>query len=272
MNTRFHSDLLQPEHIENFRKLGYCVVDDLFEPDEIQQIEEFFEDYKCRGYTTFEGKRIEEVDPRQRQVRAMHPHRHCPQALKWATSARLASVLETLLGAEPLLAQTMYYFKPPGACGQGMHQDDFYLLTRPHHCIAAWTAIDDADRENGCLFMVPGSHNGELICPPETKADPTKNANGGVLSLAESTKKAVPVPVKRGQTAFFGGALIHGSGANRSKTRSRRTFIGHYCDAVTDSISRFYHPVMNLRGEVVSSIGETRGGGPCGDGWGGAEH
>ena len=48
----------------------------------------------------------------------------------------VASVLGTLLGRAPLLAQTMYYFKPPGGKGQGMHQDNFYLLAAPATCIA----------------------------------------------------------------------------------------------------------------------------------------
>ena len=33
-----------------------------------------------------------------------------------------------------------------------MHQDNFYLLAAPATCIAAWTAIDAAKVENGCLY------------------------------------------------------------------------------------------------------------------------
>lgn len=264
------SPLIADETLRQFHENGYCVVDGLFDASEISEIEAFFEEYKTQGYTTFDGSRIEDVDATKRQVRAMHPHRHATEALRWAIHPRVATALEQLLGAKPLLAQTMYYFKPPGACGQGMHQDDFYLLTQPHHCLAAWTAIDDADTENGCLYVVPGSHRGSVRCPEG--ASPANNFKEGVLSLAESTQKAVPLPVRRGQTAFFGGALIHGSSANRSKTRSRRTFIGHYCDAVTDSIAKFYHPIRNMEGETVSRVSVTMGGGPCGDGWAGAQH
>jgi len=259
------------EQTRHFLEKGYCVVDALFSPQEIKEIEAFFEDYKTHGYTTFDGgRRIEDVDAKKRQVRAMFPHRHCAEALAWGLNANVASVLERLLSAPPLLAQTMYYFKPPGACGQGMHQDDFYLLTKPHHCLAAWTAIDDADTENGCLYMVPGSHQRGLKCPEG--ASPDNSFKGGVLSLAESTQKAVPVTAKRGQTVFFGGALIHGSSANRSKTRSRRTFIGHYCDGVTESIAKFYHPIKDMTGSTVSEVAVANGGGPCGDGWQGAQH
>ena len=264
------SSLLPEKQARQFQEDGYCIVDDLFSPQEIEEIEAYFENYKTQGYSTFEGQKIEDIDPKLRQLRAMFPHRHSEEALGWALNANVMAVLEDLLGQPPLLAQTMYYFKPPGACGQGMHQDDFYLLTHPHHCIAAWTAIDSADTENGCLYMVPGSQLGDMKCP--AGATPENNFKAGVLSMAETTRKAIPAPVKRGQTVFFVGALIHGSSANRSATRSRRTFIGHYCDGVTDSIANFYHPVLNNKGNSVTRIDVAAGGGPCGDGWQGAQH
>ena len=71
---------------------------------------------------------------------------------------------------------------------------------------------------------------------------------------------------------FFSGNLIHGSGPNRTKDRSRRTFIGHYIDEASEQVARFYHPVLNMKGEVVSHLQIPQGGGPCGDGWQGAEH
>lgn len=266
--------LLTDEHRAQFERDGYCVVNGLFTTEEIDEIEEFFEEYKTKGYKNYDGgTTIDEVDRSKSQVRALHPHRYDERALDWALNENVMAALQDLFGGnEPLLAQTMYYFKPPGTTGQPMHQDDFYLLTKPHRCMAAWTPIDDAEVENGCLFMVPGSHKRGLKCPDG--ATPENNFKQGALSKAEAMGKAIPVPVKRGQTAFFGGELIHGSSANRSKDRSRRTFIGHYCDGVTDSIAKFYHPVLNKDREVMSQIEVNQGGGPCGGdgGWEGAVH
>lgn len=260
---------LTADRLAEFHENGYLVVDGLFAAEEIEAIEQFFENYK-NAESAFGGKTLEEVDRHKGQVRAMHPHRHSDQALDWALKPSVLAVLEQLFEAEPLLAQTMYYYKPPGTCGQGMHQDDFYLLTKPHHCLAAWTAIDDSESTNGCLYVVPGSHRQELRCPEG--ATPENKWKFGVLSLAESTTKAVPLPVRRGQTLFFGGGLIHGSCPNRTKDRWRRTFIGHYCDGVTESISRFYHPIIDKEGEVISRIEAAQGGGPCEGGWEGAVH
>lgn len=267
------SPLISAAQVAQFHRDGYCVVDGLFSPDEIVAIEAFFEDFKRIGLAVFDkGHKYEEIDPTKNQLRAMHPHRHSERVKAWALNPRVASVLAALLGRDPLLAQTMYYFKPPGAKGQGMHQDNFYLLAEPHTCIAAWTAIDAATIDNGCLYVVPGSNRKDIHCPAPTEStDAWLSYGDSHIKPFPKDAKAVPVEVPRGSTMFFGGNLIHGSGPNRTTDRSRRTFIGHYIDAASDQVAQFYHPVLNFRGETVTLEAPT-GGGPCGDGWLGATH
>jgi ectoine hydroxylase-related dioxygenase (phytanoyl-CoA dioxygenase family) len=267
------SPLISPAQVEQFHRDGWCVVDALFSPEEIDAIEAFFEEFKRNGVAAYDGGlQFEQIDPTQRQLRAMHPHRHSERALKWGLQPRVMEVLATLLGQPALLAQTMYYFKPPGATGQGMHQDNFYLLAAPATCIAAWTAIDAATNDNGCLWVVPGSHRHDIHCPKAAPGENWNNYGDSHINPFPREAKPIPVTVPRGSTMFFGGQLIHGSGPNRTKDTSRRTFIGHYVNETTTSLSKFYHPVHDASGRVVSSIAVDTGGGPCGDGKGGGLH
>ncbi len=257
---------------DQFDRDGYCVADDLFTESELQDIEDFFERYKKSGAEAFDGGTpYEEIDLTKRQVRALHPHRYSRKALDWFTNPKVAALLETLLGRPALGAQTMYYYKPPGARGQGMHQDNFYLLASPATCIAAWTAIDDATLDNGCLYVVPGSHRGGILCPEGEEERWMEYGDSHISKFPRDTQP-VPVPVRRGQTMFFGGNLIHGSGPNRTPDRFRRTFIGHYVDEATETLARFYHPIVSMNQETVSHVAEYAGGGPCGDGWRGSVH
>lgn len=265
--------LITEEQKHQFEEQGYCVVPDLFSGSQIQEIEVFFEEYKQGSDRVFdEGSSYEEIDPTQRQVRAMNPHCYSQKVQEWFLNPKVADVLEVLLEKPALGVQTMYYFKPPGAKGQGMHQDNFYLVAQPATCIAAWTAIDDADLDNGCLYVVPGSHRGDILCPSERSKERWLNYGDSHIGRFPRDQKPVPVVVPRGSTMFFGGNLIHGSGPNRTEDRWRRTFIGHYIDQASEQVAKYYHPVLNMRGEVVSSVREYDGGGPCGDGWGGAQH
>ncbi len=270
-----------PTAKEQYDTQGYVVLDNIYSESELQEMEAFFEVYRQRDDTVFENLggvfkpavKFEEVDRTKQQVRVMHPHRLDPRAQGWFLHPRVASVLENLLGKPALGAQTMFYYKPPGSMGAPMHQDNFYLLAAPAACFGVWTPLDDATEENGCLRVVPGSHLDGILCPDNTKPS-TADLNYGDSHIRDFPRgtKPVAVPVMRGQTIFFHGMLIHGSGPNRSADRWRRTFIGHYCEEATESISKYYHPVLNMKGETVS-VGVHSGGGPCGDdGWNGALH
>lgn len=118
-------------------------------------------------------------------------------------------------------------------------------MVEPGTCIAAWTAIDDIDDENGGMYIVPKTHEADIVCPEE--ADPA-------LSF---TRQFVPVPkgratklaqMRAGDTLFFNGSMIHGSGPNRSANRFRRSFIGHYIPASTRKVSRYYLPLLQPMG------------------------
>ena len=262
------------EHtLKDFSEHGFVRVDNLYSESELREIEDFFEEYKRNGESVFEGgSRYGEVDPAKRQVRAMQPHRYSEKVRNWFLKPAVMDVLAVLLGKEALGAQTMYYYKPPGAKGQGMHQDNFYLLAQPATCIAAWTPIDDSTEENGCLWVVPGSHKHDIHCPEGDREAKWSNYGDSHINPFPRDAKPVPVPVKRGQTLFFGGQLIHGSGPNRTTDRFRRTFIGHYVDETTERLADFYRPVLDRHGNVVSQVEIATGGGPCGDGWNGAVH
>jgi ectoine hydroxylase-related dioxygenase (phytanoyl-CoA dioxygenase family) len=255
-------DLITPEQKEQYLRDGYCVIADLYTPQEIDEIEEFFEVTKAEDRAWYDwGKKRSEVDMTKGQVRAMHPHRSDAKAKAWAINPRIAAVLEELLG------------KPAGARGQGMHQDNIYLLSEPDTCIGTWTAIDNADLDNGCLWVVPGSNHYDILCPEAGTAREKTWLEYGDTNISKFPRdvKPIAVPVPRGSTMFFNGNLIHGSGPNRTTDRSRRTFIGHYIDNASVQVSKFYFPVMNMQGEVVT-VAEATGGGPCGDGWQGAVH
>jgi len=107
------------------------------------------------------------ADPLDAYPRFMHPHRVNALALRLLLDPRLRDILELLLGEEVLAAQSMFYFKPPGARGQALHQDNFYLRVEPGTCVAAWLACDVIDRENGGLEVVPGTHRMDVFCPEE---------------------------------------------------------------------------------------------------------
>src|SRR5581483_1096451 len=110
-------------------------------------------------------------------------------------------------------------FKPPGARGQDLHQDNFYLRVRPGTCMAAWTAIDDADAGNGGMVVVPSSGDLSVQCPE--KSDPTIFFTNEHVPVPAGLKET-SLTLRAGDVLFFNGSVIHGSYPNKSRDRFRR--------------------------------------------------
>ncbi len=207
----------------------------------------------------------ESSDPLSFYPRMMHPHRHPdkpvgPISMTWMLDMRVHDILEGLFGEEPVAAQSMFYFKPPGARGQDLHQDNFYLRVHPGTCIAAWAAIDSADEDNGTLIVVPGSHVLPIACPE--KSDSARFFTSDHLEVPEGMHTEA-VLLTAGDVLFFNGSLIHGSYENSSKDRFRRAFICHYVPASCAEVSSGYRPLLTFDGLEVEKDGAS-GGGPCG--------
>ena len=192
--------------------------------------------------------------------RMMQPHRVNALARRYLLDGRIGAILADLFGEEPLAAQSMLYFKPAGARGQALHQDNFFLKVQPGTCIAAWMALDPADRQNGGLEVVPGTHRMDIFCPEE--ADAAASFTREYVPVPPGLQ-AVPVDMAPGDVLFFNGSLVHGSQPNSTADRFRRSFICHYIGRSSDRMSHWYRPILTMAGQEVA-IADNTDGGPCG--------
>ncbi|MDB6126117.1 MAG: Phytanoyl-CoA dioxygenase [Verrucomicrobia bacterium] len=259
---------------EFFAREGYVVAPQVFSPAEVQEVRDIFTKMHTEGVpghyeprTVADG--VQQVDdPLFQYPRVMMPHRFNARAKHYMLHPGVVARLRVFFGEDPVSTQSMFYFKPPGARGQALHQDQFYLLVEPGTCIAAWTAIDDTDAENGAILVVPKTNESEVICPKVADARVSYTSH---LVPVPAGHKAKLVPMKAGDTLFFNGSIIHGSGPNRSKTRFRRSFISHYAAGNVQKISGGYRPLTRLDGTEYD-VDAQASGGPCGEGWKGALH
>jgi hypothetical protein len=199
-------------------------------------------------------------DPLAAFPRVMWPHGFMPEIRPTVLDGRIFDVLEEILGEEALNSSSMFYFKPPRARGQALHQDNFYIRVKPGTCLAAWIACDRCDAENGALQVVPGSHRLPIYCPEA--ADP---ANYFAKELVKPPAGMEPVlcAMEPGDVLFFHGNLIHGSEPNRSAERFRRSLVLHYIPVSTVEVAKYDEPLLDRQGREFRRA-EAADGGPCG--------
>jgi phytanoyl-CoA hydroxylase len=254
--------MFSPAQLEAYQRDGYVVARGLFTRGEAEKYIDHFMRLRAAGTYPgdFAGIDLQSQDPWKRYPRMIHMHRWDETSLHWLLEPRLRLSLRALLGTDPYAVQTMLYFKPPGARGQALHQDQFYLRVQPGTCMAAWMALDPCDEENGCMQVVPGSQDLPLLCTQ--KAD-TRLSFTDVTVPVPAGMKVVPVIMEPGDVLFFNGSLIHGSYPNTSRDRFRRSLIGHYIVGDAEKVAQFYHPVLRMDGTTVE-LGVSEQGGPCG--------
>lgn len=257
--------MLTQEQIDHFKNEGYLLVKGMFSAEEAAFYNTHFEEMRLRenpaaGHWNNGLDLDNDTDPLQIYPRIMQPHRRDEVSLNWLTDDRIREAMTGMLDKEPYAVQTMFYFKPPGARGQALHQDQYYLRVQPGTCVAAWMAVDACDVENGCLRVVPGSHDWPLLCL--TEADTEVSFTDVTVSLPEGVKE-LPIAMEPGDVLFFNGQIVHGSLPNTTADRFRRSLIGHYIVGEAEKVYEWYHPVLHMDGTLVE-LGVSEVGGTCG--------
>ncbi len=169
-----------------------------------------------------------------------------PVFWEYVEAPELLSPVRQIVGPELITISSNVFNKPPGIDGRHpLHQDlRYFALRPPDKIIAAWTAIDRATRNSGCLAVLPGSHKRDLY--PHRDPD-WKHVNRGFFAAEGVELEArVHLEMNPGDTILFHPLLLHGSGRNRS-TGFRRAISAHYAstDCVRPNGPRKREPVWS---------------------------
>jgi phytanoyl-CoA hydroxylase len=143
----------------------------------------------------------------------------------------LAELASDLGLARSQIWQSMYIFKQPGIGGEvRWHQDASFFDSDPITVTTFWFALEDATKENGCMWAEPGGHRGPLrerfvregrkVWMEPLDSRPWPGPDYG----------AQPLEVGAGSLIVFHGLLPHYSAPNRS-AKSRHAYTLHVTDA-----------------------------------------
>jgi phytanoyl-CoA hydroxylase len=125
-----------------------------------------------------------------------------------------------------LIIQSMFIFKHAKIGGVvDVHQDASFLYTEPASCVGFWFALEDATKENGCLWAKPGGHLTSL-----RSWFKRKKGGGTEMEMLDETPMSmdgmIPLEVPKGTCIVLHGYLPHYSLPNTSG-KSRQAYAIH---------------------------------------------
>jgi hypothetical protein len=152
------------------------------------------------------------------------PQFQFPQLFEWLFADEVLDLVEPIVGPDIALFSSHFICKPKGN-GKRVpwHEDSHYWsrMLSPVDVVTVWLAIDPSSKENGCMYVIPRTHNtgrqgfsdyddlrpGEAVFNDEIKA-----------SQRDMTR-AIPIELAPNQCSLHDGRIIHGSEPNTSSIR-----------------------------------------------------
>ncbi|OGM98937.1 MAG: hypothetical protein A2649_01055 [Candidatus Yanofskybacteria bacterium RIFCSPHIGHO2_01_FULL_41_26] len=205
------SFILTREQILFYRKNGYLVVPHVLTCEQCDKMNQIFEQYaKDHGDKEFKG--IMNLDREDHRIRDL---------LRYY---KIVLILDALQDGEVVGLQSMFLFKKGGTDyapqAWNPHQDNAYPRAPHGMYLTGNIPFADQDRENGCMYIYPGSHMESLLPADFFKSfheEPGKNPGHDVSRSLPLDYPRVDLPMKKGSVLILHGNVVHGSYPNRSQ-------------------------------------------------------
>ncbi len=218
---------------------GYVVMEDAFNPAEVSELKEETT-LICRGERgALGGTRPPAPEATDDEVLKGFLCVHFPHKISAAMRATLFNpptlkALTSVIGPNVKCMQSMLFIKASGKPGQAWHQDEDYILTRDRSLLGAWISLDRATEQNGCLWVIPGSHRPGVLWEQRWHGDRRFDCAEESTGFPYGDDDAVPVEVEAGAVVFFNGYLLHRSLPNRAPAGTyRRALVNHFSSCET---------------------------------------
>lgn len=255
-------DTADADFAEHFRRYGFALLRDALTPEQVTAVNDDALRL-CRGdlgEVTFSARNGELNAEREAQVAAVrdddeavlrqflcihYPHKASEACRDALYEPRIVDAMTSVIGPNVKAMQSMLFIKSEGKPGQPWHQDEMFIPSRDRSLTASWIALDDATVENGCLWVIPGSHQRGVIYPEREQDDPQFDCSLEVYDFPYTDDDAVPVEIPAGTAVIFNGYLLHRSLQNSGEHGYRRAVTNHYMSA--ESLLPWHKPTDGER-------------------------
>ena len=241
---------ITPLEIKQFHDLGYLVLNNVLTEAELETLDPWFEHFIMGNEMDKMGKDFCDMSQPYgtpfeefQLVNAMLPSKYRTEFANNIFQKITQNITDQLYqGGKAAMDYEQFLAKKPSKAGAefAMHQDLGYWPKTKNTWTATFSlALNDADIENGCLHLIPGTNKESELREHKPKdyggqEDGTVNRDDSHTLVIESKPddKAIYLPLKRGSITVHDERIVHGSGGNFTEGW-RKTYIIAYRDVET---------------------------------------
>ncbi len=225
MQTSFH---ITPQQIKSFNDNGYLLIERFINETEVEAYKVICE--KFLDGTIITGKNRTDLGAglgyntkSENITQIMWPCDFAPELLEMPYQVRALAIAKELMGEDMEMDFDMIINKAPNTnTPTPWHQDAAYWIDLPDkRAVSFWMALDEAVKDNGCMWYGPGSHLKELR--PHYFA----GQKGGALQCDATEDEGVFIELRPGSCVLHHGETLHYSRGNSTNT-NRSAFIVNY--------------------------------------------
>ena len=207
---------LSKQDIANYHANGYVIPKYRLEPEFVKELQDALNTLIANN----PGVRPEKLVSAHIEGRNDEGVTGSHKFLQLAMHPPIIDLVEQLIGPDIILWGCHVFCKPASEGYETpWHQDGHYWPIRPLANCTVWVALEPSTQENGCLRVIPGSHNAKQLYEHlhEDRNDLTLNQRMAEGTFDES--QAADLELQPGEMSMHDIYMIHGAKANTSQQR-----------------------------------------------------
>jgi len=204
---------LTADQVAHYQREGYLIYDQpVLPPDRFAALRQSFE------------RILSDLPPTERPESMDVPHFMHPDLFRFAFDPGVLALVEPILGEDLALFSTHFICKPKGN-GKRVpwHEDSAYWKGKitPMEVCTVWIAIDPSTRVNGCMMVIPRTHNAGQFGFSDYEEIDTKASVFGteIVPGHRDDSERVYIELQPNQCSLHDARIQHGSEPNTSTIR-----------------------------------------------------
>ncbi len=209
----------------HYEKKGWAIYKKLFSLDEINLVNSIINNFLKSKIQTINKKSraINFTDDKNTNIdniNSFHELAQCKEIKNFAKKKNILETVKLFLNSDPEFRYCELFAKPARiGLPSPDHQDNYYWGVKGSNALTLWIALDNSNKNNGCVHYYDGSHKYGIL---KHEASFAKGSSQKISNINFLKKFKISYPqLQPGDVLVHHSLVVHGSQRNNSKNNRR---------------------------------------------------